>query len=134
MIYSDARHHDYRNSTDDVIAGSHSGPCQVYLSPDPPADDSWVKIQSQGEYEKGKWCTTDYLAKNHASNRTIDGFDSIFTFPSSQGRLNTQIPADLAPGKYLIRPELIALHEADTQWIKNNNRGFVLILCTAAAL
>lgn len=35
-------HHNFRNSSDDIIDASHLGSGLVYLSPDPPTDSSWV--------------------------------------------------------------------------------------------
>lgn len=36
-------HHNFRNSSDDIIDASHKGSGLVYLSPDPPIGDSWVR-------------------------------------------------------------------------------------------
>ncbi|KAG8945697.1 hypothetical protein FRC04_000556 [Tulasnella sp. 424] len=97
-------HHDNRTTADDIIATSHLGPCLIYISPDPPTDNSWVKLWHQGQYGNNQWCTT---------NNLID----------AKGKLNVAIPNDLAPGNYLLRPELIALHEGDTMWSQNTLRG-----------
>lgn len=104
-------HHDKRTDTDDVIADSHHGPALAYLSPDPPTDDSFVKIWHKGLYETspvkfapGKWATTSDIAKN-------------------TGKMNVRIPADLKAGYYLLRAELIGLHEGDASFEKNPIRG-----------
>ncbi|KAF2740634.1 endoglucanase B [Polyplosphaeria fusca] len=104
-------HHDYRNDSDEVIASSHHGPSLVYISPDPPTEDSFVKIWHEGLYEEqpaplepGKWSTTSNLAKNG-------------------GHMNVRIPAGLKAGHYLIRAEMIGLHEGEVSYLKNPIRG-----------
>lgn len=57
----------------------HEGPGLVYISQDPPRDDSWVKLWEEGEYAPGKWFVTTKLVDDR-------GIHSI------------KIPADLAPG------------------------------------
>ncbi|KAH9881197.1 hypothetical protein J1614_001692 [Plenodomus biglobosus] len=103
-------HHDFRNDTDDVIASSHHGPSLVYISPDPPTENSFVKLWHSGKYESnpfpqpGEWSATSDIAKNF-------------------GHMNARIPKDLKPGYYLIRAEIIALHEADVSYKANPRRG-----------
>jgi cellulase len=67
------------------------GPVQVYIAPAASngKGNVWVKIASEG-YENGKWAT-DKLRANKGQHS--------FTLPQ------------LAPGEYLVRPEIIALHE-----------------------
>ncbi|KAF2396035.1 hypothetical protein EJ06DRAFT_560272 [Trichodelitschia bisporula] len=81
----------HNNKGDDIIADSHKGPVQVYVAPakSEGKGNVWVKIASEG-FEHGVWAT-DKLRKN--------GGKHDFTMPS------------LAPGEYLIRPEIVALHE-----------------------
>lgn len=83
----------------------------AYLSPDPPTENSFVKIWHKGLYElpteplaPGKWATTSDIAKNH-------------------GKMNVRIPAGLRAGYYLLRAELIALHEGDASYAENPIRG-----------
>ncbi|THH01982.1 hypothetical protein EW026_g815 [Hermanssonia centrifuga] len=98
-------HHQDRTSDDDIIASSHHGAGLVYISPNPPTNSSWVKIQEEGEGpEQGTWYVTGKQTER-------------------QGKQDIQIPADLAPGQYFLRPELLALHEADVAHIDNPNRG-----------
>lgn len=61
----------------------------MYLSPDPPTEDSFVKIWEEGLYEMsdvpfgaGKWATTSDIAANH-------------------GHMNVRVPAGLKPGQYV---------------------------------
>lgn len=106
-----ARHHDERTPEDDVIDKSHHGPALAYLSPDPPSENSFVKIWHKGKYEQaeeeygeGKWAITSEIKPRG-------------------GLMNVRIPAGLAPGPYLLRAELIALHEADARYDENPMRG-----------
>ncbi|KAK5651313.1 hypothetical protein OQA88_12609 [Cercophora sp. LCS_1] len=94
-----------------LIDFSHHGPILVYLSPDPPAENSFVKIFEKGKYEQpeakfspGKWAITSELKANN-------------------GLMNVRIPAGLKAGHYLLRAELIALHEGDAAFDKNPIRG-----------
>ncbi|KAK0612535.1 glycosyl hydrolase family 61-domain-containing protein [Bombardia bombarda] len=104
-------HHNNRTAADDVIDQSHHGPAMVYLSPDPPTEDSFVKIWQKGKFElgatahaPGKWATTADIAANN-------------------GHMNVRVPAGLKAGHYLIRAEMIALHEADASYEKVPMRG-----------
>jgi cellulase len=108
------RHHDYRNDTDDIIAESHhgiysfrsqnpqvnqiTGPSLIYLSPDPPTENSFVKLWHSGKYENnpfplpGKWSTTSDIRKNF-------------------GHMNMRIPADLKAGQFVLHmPQLTPHH------------------------
>ena len=64
---------------------------QVYIAPGSSngKGNVWVKIASKG-YENGRWAT-DELKANHGQHS--------FTVPQ------------LKPGDYLVRPEIVALHE-----------------------
>ncbi|KAI2627796.1 glycosyl hydrolase family 61-domain-containing protein [Hypoxylon sp. NC1633] len=104
-------HHDQRTATDDVIASSHHGPAMVYLSPDPPTESSFVKIWEEGKFAEGvgarapgKWATTADVAANG-------------------GRMNVRIPNGLKAGFYLIRAEMVGLHEAEVSYKNNPIRG-----------
>jgi len=81
----------HNNRGDEVIADSHKGPVQVYVAPTSSngKGNVWVKIASEA-FDGNKWAT-DKLRANH-------------------GKHNFVMP-HLAPGAYLIRPEIIALHE-----------------------
>jgi cellulase len=103
-------HHELRNDTDEVIASSHHGPSLIYISPDPPTESSFVKIWHEGKYSTppfpaaGKWSTTSDIAKNF-------------------GHMNVRIPEGLRAGHYLIRAEMIGLHEGDVSYKANPKRG-----------
>ncbi|KAI4119428.1 MAG: hypothetical protein LQ345_000674 [Seirophora villosa] len=83
------------------IDKSHMGPCAVYMkkvdnaaADDNAAGPGWFKIFEQ-DYDNStaQWCTSKIMAND--------------------GKLSVKLPTDLAGGYYLVRPELLALHEAD---------------------
>ena len=96
---------EYRSWPDGSQPGSidisHKGPCAVYMKKvdSAMADNNavgpgWFKIFAE-DYDAGagKWCTEKVLANN--------------------GYLSVKLPSDIAGGYYLLRPELLALHQAD---------------------
>lgn len=83
-------HHNSNAADDDIIDPSHLGPVIVYLAKsDSGAGNVWFKIYEDG-YSNGQW----------AVNRLIN----------NRGRVDITIPADIAPGNYLLRGEILALH------------------------
>ncbi|KAE8349546.1 glycosyl hydrolase family 61-domain-containing protein [Aspergillus coremiiformis] len=88
-------HHETRSASDDIIASSHKGPIVVYMAPTDKgtAGNGWVKIAEEG-YSNGVWAVEN-LIKN-------------------KGKHSATIP-NVAPGEYLLRPEIIALHEGNRQ-------------------
>ncbi|KAM0277175.1 hypothetical protein ACHAQH_006022, partial [Verticillium albo-atrum] len=86
-------------STPGVIDPSHVGPCSIYVKKvddpltDPAAGDDWVKIWHEGYDEgAGKWCVDRLIAND--------------------GLLSFELPSGLAKGNYLVRSEILALHQA----------------------
>jgi hypothetical protein len=68
----------------------------IYISPDPPTENSFVKLWHAGKEElpfpqPGKWSTTSDLRKNF-------------------GHMNMRIPADLKAGQYVLSLILPHLH------------------------
>ncbi|KAF5340020.1 hypothetical protein D9611_012388 [Ephemerocybe angulata] len=97
--------HRNRGPTDDIIETSHKGAITVYISESPAGGkDSWVKIFEEGEYAKGQWAVAPKLVDN-------------------RGVHSVKVPARLKPGYYLLRPELLTLHEADVAYTSNPVRG-----------
>ncbi|KAL1621014.1 hypothetical protein SLS56_009430 [Neofusicoccum ribis] len=88
-------HHDARSDSDDIIASSHLGPVMVYMAPTEKgtAGNGWVKIAEEG-YSNGKWAVDNLIA--------------------NKGKHSITVP-DVAAGKYLFRPEIIALHEGNRE-------------------
>ncbi|KAL8761977.1 MAG: hypothetical protein Q9184_001963 [Pyrenodesmia sp. 2 TL-2023] len=80
---------------------SHMGPCSVYMkkvensaADNNAAGPGWFKIfEEDYDNSSGQWCTSKIMAND--------------------GKLSVKMPTDLAGGYYLVRPELLALHEAD---------------------
>lgn len=85
-------HHNSAASTDDIIDVSHLGPVIVYLAKsDTGAGNVWFKIYEDGyTASDGQW----------AVNRLVN----------NKGRVDVTIPSDIAPGNYLLRGEVLALH------------------------
>jgi lytic cellulose monooxygenase (C1-hydroxylating) len=81
----------HNNRGDDIIASSHKGPVQVYVASATSSGKGpvWVKVASDG-FSGGQWAT-DRLRANKGRHT--------FTMPH------------VNPGSYLIRPEIVALHE-----------------------
>jgi len=101
-------HHDSRSTGDDIIASSHKGPVLVYIAPAASngAGNVWVKL----------W--------QDAGTTSNWGVDKLI---GAKGKHYITIP-NLTPGKYLLRPELITLHEADTAYTSNSARGAQLYM------
>lgn len=86
-----------RTCTTEAIGGNHDGPVIAYLSKVSDAttadgSSSWFKIYENGLVSTDYW-GTDVLNANC-------------------GKQVITIPADIAPGDYLLRAEVIALHVA----------------------
>ncbi|KAF9024587.1 hypothetical protein BDZ89DRAFT_989209 [Hymenopellis radicata] len=97
--------HDNRG--DDIIAASHLGPIVAYLAPADaaPSDAVWTKIYEDG-YDGSEWAVTKLIA--------------------NAGKVDFEIPSSLAAGDYLLRVEILALHESDTLYSENSARGIQL--------
>lgn len=87
-------HHNNRDASDDIIDKSHVGPVLTYIAPTKSNGDGkvWVKLAEDGYDGSSTWAV-DKLIKN-------------------RGKHSITVP-DLAAGEYLLRPEIIALHEGD---------------------
>jgi cellulase len=78
---------------DEPIAASHKGPIMVYITPAATEGKSgWVKIMEDG---------------------FTNGQSAVDKFIANKGVIDVTLP-DLKAGDYLIRSEIIALHEANT--------------------
>jgi len=86
-----------------VLDKYHRGPCAVYMKKvtsavppgaSPAAGDGWFKIWYEGyDDTTSQWCTEKLI--------------------SDHGRIIVTIPTDIAGGYYLVRTELLALHQAN---------------------
>ncbi|KAL1595532.1 hypothetical protein SLS59_008169 [Nothophoma quercina] len=90
-------HHDNNQASDDIIASSHKGPIMVYASK-AGSSLSWTKIWEDG-YSNGKWAVDKLLAGSYTGKA---------------GQHDLTLP-NLAPGDYVLRPEINALHEGNRQ-------------------
>ncbi|GJN89852.1 hypothetical protein Rhopal_002841-T1 [Rhodotorula paludigena] len=79
----------------DPIDPSHNGPLTTWIAPyaQKTSGDVWVQIGSEAYYDDAKqWAVAKMIA--------------------NKGRSTVTLPKTLAPGKYLIRFDLLALHSA----------------------
>ncbi|KAJ4384529.1 hypothetical protein N0V86_000128 [Didymella sp. IMI 355093] len=90
-------HHDTNSASDDIIASSHKGPIMVYASK-AGSSYSWTKIWEDG-LSGGKWAVDKLIAGSYTGK---------------PGQHDMTLP-NLAPGDYVLRPEIIALHEGNKQ-------------------
>ncbi|KAF9480514.1 glycoside hydrolase family 61 protein [Pholiota conissans] len=98
--------HDTRG--DDIIASSHKGPIVVYIAPTSSngAGSVWTKIFHAG-YTNGAWAVDNLL--------------------TARGKHNIIVP-NLPAGDYLLRAEILALHEANVAYASNPVRGIQLYM------
>lgn len=98
-------YHDSR--ADDIIDSSHKGPIITYIAEyfeDTGASSIWTKIDEAGyDSSSDTWAVDTLIAAG--------------------GKWNFTLPSNLAAGKYMIRQEIIALHEADTCYATAGSRG-----------
>ncbi|KAK2613595.1 hypothetical protein N8I77_000500 [Diaporthe amygdali] len=91
--------HTLTSGSDDVMDSSHLGPTLAYLKKvdnaltDTGVGSGWFKIQQDG-YNAGAWGTSKVI--NNGGIHAIS------------------IPSCIAPGQYLLRAEMIALHAASS--------------------
>ncbi|KAJ1769391.1 hypothetical protein IW140_002304 [Coemansia sp. RSA 1813] len=95
----DIRWRHYNNSVSvPVMSRSHVGPCMIYMAPLSSQGDGdvWFKIFEEGwDSSAKKWCTVKVIDN--------DGF------------FNVTIPSEIPSGNYLVRAELLALHQANKE-------------------
>ncbi|CZT48816.1 related to Endo-beta-1,4-glucanase D [Rhynchosporium secalis] len=97
-------HHNNNSPADDIIDSTHKGPVMVYIAPAASngEGDVWVKLAEDG-YDGSQWAVQKLIA--------------------NKGKHDFILPSTLADNKYLIRGEIIALHEADSAYSANPGRG-----------
>ncbi|KAJ4333990.1 hypothetical protein N0V95_009291 [Ascochyta clinopodiicola] len=81
--------------SDEPIAASHKGPVMVYIAPAESDGKGavWTKLYEDGLTD-GKWGVDNFIA--------------------NKGKITITLP-NLTAGEYLIRPEMIGLHEGNNQ-------------------
>jgi cellulase len=96
----------YHNTRgDDIVDLSHKGPIITYIAPYTEGNGAsaiWTKIAEDG-FANGKW--------------------AVETLVANKGKYDFKLPSSLAAGKYLVRQEIIALHEGDVAYSSNPARG-----------
>jgi len=105
-FFHGAGYGDETPAFDQWIARSHKGPFMAFLAKYDgvgglPAANSWFKIYQSGKIANatgGDWQTVKYASP--------DGLNA------NNGGMTFTIPSDIAPGNYLLRTEIIALHSA----------------------
>ncbi|KAJ8106863.1 hypothetical protein OPT61_g9260 [Boeremia exigua] len=90
-------HHDSNSASDDIIASSHKGPIIVYASK-AGSSYSWTKLWEDG-LTNGQWAVDKLIAGSYTGK---------------PGQHDMTLP-NLAPGDYVLRPEINALHEGNRQ-------------------
>lgn len=92
----------YHNSRgDEIIDTSHKGPVIAYIA-EANNENSWTKISQDG-LSNGQWAVDKLI--------------------SAQGKQQVKIPSSLKAGDYIIRAEIIALHEGESSYQSNPVRG-----------
>ncbi|KAJ2147196.1 hypothetical protein IW136_000227 [Coemansia sp. RSA 678] len=94
------------DANDRPISESHRGPVLAYmaLADTNGEGEVWFKIFEDGYDSSSKVWAVDTLIKNN-------------------GKVDLVIPADIAPGKYLVRAEVIALHEGNRVYGADKDSG-----------
>ncbi|KAK0718435.1 glycosyl hydrolase family 61-domain-containing protein [Lasiosphaeria miniovina] len=94
-----------RSCASEAIGGAHYGPVMVYMSK---VADATTADGSGGWFK----IFQDTWGKNATGASGDDDFWGVKDLNKCCGKMSLAIPADLAPGDYLLRAEVIALHTA----------------------
>ncbi|KAI0143417.1 carbohydrate-binding module family 1 protein [Xylariaceae sp. FL1272] len=95
-----------RSCANEAIGGDHFGPLQVYMAK---VDDASTAVGADASWFK---VFADTWASNSASSVGSGDYWGVKDLNSCCGLMDVQIPSDIAPGDYLLRAEVIALHVA----------------------
>jgi lytic cellulose monooxygenase (C1-hydroxylating) len=98
-------HHKPNDPSDYPLADTHLGSIVTYIAAykdGNPTGPIWSKIHQAG-YENGQWATIKLIANG--------------------GKVEFSLPKSLKKGKYLVRQEIIALHQADFRPDEDPDRG-----------
>lgn len=98
VVTVEMHQHNNRDCSQEAIGGAHLGPVMVYLSK---VDDA---AKADGSSPFFKIFESGYFANNKTWGNDL--------LNANCGKQNVVIPADIAPGDYLLRAETIALHVA----------------------
>jgi cellulase len=97
-----------RSCKNEAIGGNHYGPVMAYMSKVPDATTAdgstgWFKVYQNG------W------ASKSGAGSADDDFWGVKDMNGCCGKVDVKIPEDIAPGDYLLRGEVIALHAMPAQ-------------------
>lgn len=96
-----------RSCGSEAIGGAHYGPVLVYMSK---VSDATTADGSSGWFKVFQ----DTWAKKSGGASGDDDYWGTKDLNTCCGKMNVKIPSDLAPGDYLLRAEVIALHTASS--------------------
>lgn len=118
-------HHDSRQASDDIIASSHKGPALVYIAP--AASNGKGAVWTKLWHDAGKGMSSKRAMRRRISTNTVIAPNdwAVDRLIKNKGKHWIKIP-NIPAGKYLLRPELLTLHESDTAYTANPNRGLQL--------
>ena len=100
------------------IDSSHKGPCAVYMKAvssaitDTGYGTGWFKIWDSG-YDNATTQCALWLSNPFRNQLTKETTGCTEKLIQNNGLLSVNIPNDIAGGYYLVRPELLALQQAD---------------------
>ncbi|KII87765.1 glycoside hydrolase family 61 protein [Plicaturopsis crispa FD-325 SS-3] len=92
-----------RSCANEAIGGDHYGPINVYLAP---VDDATTAVGSSASWFKVSEIGLPSSAPDYWGTEVLNDNCGHYTFT---------VPSDIAPGDYLLRAEVIALHVASTE-------------------
>ncbi|KAI1822632.1 carbohydrate-binding module family 1 protein [Xylaria intraflava] len=95
-----------RSCSSEAIGGDHYGPVQVYMAA---VDDSSTAVGAEASWFKvfaDTWAEVSGAAVGDSDNWGTKDLNTCC------GLMSVKVPEDLAPGDYLLRAEVIALHVA----------------------
>ncbi|EFQ36570.1 glycosyl hydrolase family 61 [Colletotrichum graminicola M1.001] len=98
VVTVEMHQHNDRDCTKEAIGGAHHGPVMVYMSSVADA------AAADGSEPFFKIFESGYFANNNTWGNDL--------INEGCGKQNVVIPADIAPGDYLLRAETVALHAA----------------------
>ncbi|KAF5316037.1 hypothetical protein D9619_006355 [Psilocybe cf. subviscida] len=116
----------YHNTRgDDIIASSHKGPIVVYIAPTASNGTGpvWTKIYHTG----------NRIGANTTAAPGVGLQWAVDDLLTARGMHNVVVP-DVPAGDYLLRAEIVALHEADVAYNVNPVRGVQLYMSCVQTL
>nr|AWM99282.1 lytic polysaccharide monooxygenase 9 [Rhizophlyctis rosea] len=110
--------HEHSMTETIAVSGKHYGPIQAYMARIPDATQSsvtglkWFKVYSRGLIRGGMDPGGQTTADADSTSGSGYAYWATQEANTNKGLIKFNLPCDLAPGDYLLRSELIALHAA----------------------